>query len=127
MARHRAPITKTWREWLSDLIKIERPATPEPSEFPTGPANIVEPDRVDLTPTRQVRLDYPDGSHLHAGWQYNGPAASGHEQYIVRLPATAQLVHGMVIRAARDVVLSVAVRDVPLQMRTHGGGVTDAL
>jgi hypothetical protein len=37
------------------------------------------------------------------------------------------MVNGMVIRTSRDVVLSLAMRDAPLQMRTIGGGATDAL
>jgi hypothetical protein len=100
------------------MIKVERPNR---VDSPTGPANIVEPDSVVMEP-ETVRVDYPDGSHLHAGWQYSGPADCGHEQYIVKLPASARLVNGMVVRTSRDVLVSVAVRDVPVQMRTLGGG-----
>lgn len=111
------------------MLRVEH-AQPETAPRTPPPAPVSEPDRVVLeelpAQPETVRLDYPDGARMHAGWQYAGPADGGHEQYIVRLPATATLVNGMVVRTARDVVLSVAVNDLPVRLRRIGGA-TDAL
>lgn len=69
---------------------------------------IMEP-----TPTQPTgfRLDYNTGERLHGRWQYAGRDNAGQEEYIVRLPPSARLVNGMVVRTERDVVLVVGVTD----------------
>lgn len=124
MARHRASRVSRWFRRLTATASA--PATPEPADpaatgpLPAVPATADPAQRVVLEevpaqPT-SVRLDYPDGERLHAGWHYAGRHGS-HEDYIVRVPDSATLVNGMVVRANRNVLLTVAVEDVPPMTR----------
>lgn len=119
VARHAAPR----RRWFSRLAGPTTAQVDPTGPLPAVPAATDSTERVILEETpaqpHEVRLDYPDGSRLRAGWDYAGPAG-GQENYIVRVPSTARLVNGMIVRADRDLTLTVAVHDHPLRFPYRG-------
>lgn len=115
VARHRAPAASRWFRRM--FARDEEPTTtPAPERIPDHERTHVIMEPIPSQPT-DVRLDYPNGDRLHAGWQYAGRDGAGHEEYIVRLPPTARLANGMVVRTERDVVLVVGVTDRPMAWR----------
>jgi hypothetical protein len=111
VARHRAPAASRWfrRFFVRDAADEPTPP-PAPERIPDHERTHVIMEPIPSQPT-DVRLDYPNGDRLHAGWQYAGRNTAGHEEYIVRLPPTARLANGMIVRTERDIVLAVAVTD----------------
>lgn len=111
MARHRA---SAGSRWFWRLFRTEGP--PAPERIPNHEQTHVIMEPIPTQP-EDVRLDYPNGERLHAGWRYAGRDGAGQEEYIVRLPPTARLANGMIVRTERDVVLVVGVTDRPMAWR----------